>query len=438
MDVSLYRPQDELEALQTTAYSYLDEDQLLLCPVCLDPFNEPVVLPCRHVCCKLCAKQLNCCPLDREPFNQVQDAPFLISELVSRLRICCGICQAVLPRGSWNDHYWKGCVHRCKATELGCKATFSRLEIETHQSQCLFLKPLLEENAQNTLLSSSKDCSIKAWNLKTSTCETMKGHTNFVYALACSDHHIASGADDKMIKIWDLHSKKCLLTLQAEDEVTALDLLGNRLFSVCWTGKSILNMWDLNTGKLIMNFGDHNAKHSEVWSLVHSEAVIYSGGLDQTIKAWDLETGTQLSTIACQNGIFSLSLSGTTLVAGDQTGEVTWFDTRTEKPIYCSNQTQGHGHTDFVRSVCISGDESTVISGSFDAKVKLWDMKTRTPRLVLNDHEDRVYSVATKGNKFASGSKDQTIRICDLKTGDCETVLNGHNEQVNFVAFCRK
>jgi WD40 repeat protein len=91
------------------------------------------------------------------------------------------------------------------------------------------------------------------------------------------------------------------------------------------------------------------------------------------------------------------------------------------------------GHDSWVRSVAFSSDSETLISGSDDRTVKLWNVRTgeclkRLEDLTLKEqeaHKDWVRSVAfsPQGNILASGSKDGTIKLWDVKTGECLKTL---------------
>src|SRR4051794_28679734 len=66
------------------------------------------------------------------------------------------------------------------------------------------------------------------------------------------------------------------------------------------------------------------------------------------------------------------------------------------------------GHKEAVRALAYSPDGKTLVSGSFDGTLKLWDVATRTERLTLNGHKADVLCVAyaPDGKIIASGSQD--------------------------------
>jgi len=138
-------------------------------------------------------------------------------------------------------------------------------------------------------------------------------------------------------------------------------------------------------------------------------------------------------------------------------------------------QLRGHGGP--VRSLSISADGATALSGSFDASAIRWSLQRNTAEQVLRFHDDSVNAVvllkdgravtagadgriaiwsdgkaqpdsvllghtapivalalSPDGATLASAAWDQTVRLWPLD-GGVPRVLEGHNQSVNGVAF---
>ena len=101
------------------------------------------------------------------------------------------------------------------------------------------------------------------------------------------------------------------------------------------------------------------------------------------------------------------------------------------------------GHTEGVISVAFSPDGHTIVSGSDDGIIRVWDADSGTPTRTLYGHTSRVNSVAFSpdGTTIASGSggasvtRDNTIRLWDADSGTQIRTLYGHTADVNSVAF---
>jgi WD40 repeat protein len=109
------------------------------------------------------------------------------------------------------------------------------------------------------------------------------------------------------------------------------------------------------------------------------------------------------------------------------------------------------GHTGVVNSVDYSPDGSTLVSGSADGTVRLWDAVTGAPKRILTGHTFAVLSVvfSPDGNTLASGSGNEirlwNAGVCGMLsqvppsglTGDQKQTLTGHTSAVLSVALVR-
>ncbi|WP_422615955.1 WD40 repeat domain-containing protein, partial [Nodularia spumigena] len=95
------------------------------------------------------------------------------------------------------------------------------------------------------------------------------------------------------------------------------------------------------------------------------------------------------------------------------------------------------GHSDSISSVAISPDGKTLFSGSWDKTIKLWDRETGEEIRTLTGHSDHVVSIVISpdGKTLVSGSADNTIRLWNLLTGKKIHTLTGHSGNVSSVAI---
>src|SRR5262249_43125219 len=77
------------------------------------------------------------------------------------------------------------------------------------------------------------------------------------------------------------------------------------------------------------------------------------------------------------------------------------------------------GHSNFVMSIAFSPDGKTLVSGSWDQTVKLWDVATGAELRTFKGHSAYIDTVAfsSDGTTLASGSQDKTIKLWDASTG---------------------
>ncbi len=94
--------------------------------------------------------------------------------------------------------------------------------------------------------------------------------------------------------------------------------------------------------------------------------------------------------------------------------------------VYASHTLTGHGS--LVCSLAIW--DGKLFSGSYDNKIKVWDLKTGQCIATLTGHEKRVCSLVIFDGKLYSGSWDHTIKVWDPKTGECAETLTDHEDAV--------
>ena len=95
------------------------------------------------------------------------------------------------------------------------------------------------------------------------------------------------------------------------------------------------------------------------------------------------------------------------------------------------------GHTDWVNAVAISPDGNTIVSGSDDNTLRVWDAHSRECRHTLEGHTSwvRAVLISLDGSTIVSGSDDNTLRVWDAHSGECRHTLEGHKARVNAAAI---
>ena len=135
-----------------------------------------------------------------------------------------------------------------------------------------------------------------------------------------------------------------------------------------------------------------------------------------------------------QSYVSSISFSpdGKTLVSGSGDKTVKLWDAATGKEIKTLT-----GHQDAVLSVSFSRDGKTLVSGSGDKTVKLWDAATGKEIKTLTGHQDAVSNVSFSpdGKTLVSGSYDNTVKLWEVSTGKEIKTLTGHQDAVRSVSF---
>ena len=97
------------------------------------------------------------------------------------------------------------------------------------------------------------------------------------------------------------------------------------------------------------------------------------------------------------------------------------------------------GHTGRVSSVAFSPDGQTVVSGSWDGSIKVWDRMTGAEVATYHRHTAlhwyRAIAYSPDGNRLVAASSDSTAKLLKASSGELIAVLAGHEGQVWSVAF---
>jgi len=90
-----------------------------------------------------------------------------------------------------------------------------------------------------------------------------------------------------------------------------------------------------------------------------------------------------------------------------------------------------------VSSVCLSPDGKSIISGSTDNSIRIWDVETGKEEKTLTEHLFSINAVcfSPDGTKIASGSADKTVKIWNSATGKEEKTFIGHKADINCITF---
>jgi WD40 repeat protein len=243
---------------------------------------------------------------------------------------------------------------------------------------------------------------------------------------------LASGSDDKTIKLWEAASGKLLSTLEGHTY---------QVYSVAWSpdGKTLasgsydqtVKLWEAASGKLLATLqGNTQGVNSVAWS--PDGKTLASGSWDDTVKLWEAASGKLLASWEGHNGYVrsvAWSPDGKTLASGSADNTVKLWEAASGKLLATLQ-----GHTNWIDSVAWSPDGKTLASGSGDKTIKVWE--AASGKLLSTLQTDPVGSVAWSpdGKTLASGSY-RTVNLWEAASGKLLASWEGHTDQVNSVAW---
>lgn len=89
-----------------------------------------------------------------------------------------------------------------------------------------------------------------------------------------------------------------------------------------------------------------------------------------------------------------------------------------------------HGRN-IITSLKVSDDK--IVTASDDATIQVHDIKSGALRATLTGHEGGVWDIGLYGKTLVSGSTDRTVRVWDLEKAECTHVFYGHTSSVRCI-----
>lgn len=199
-----------------------------------------------------------------------------------------------------------------------------------------------------------------------------------------------------------------------------------------------LASWDLESGTRIRR----HVGHEEVINCMdlsrRGEEMLISGSDDGHIGIWDPRTKNAVAYIETEFPVTAVALAeaGNELYSGGIDNDIKVWDMRRRTVVYTML-----GHTDTVSSLRVSPDSQTLLSNSMDSTVRTWDIRPFAPteRLVktfdgapagMEKNLIRA-SWSADGQRIAAGAGDGTAVVWSSDTGRLLYKLPGHKGAVN-------
>jgi WD40 repeat protein len=219
-------------------------------------------------------------------------------------------------------------------------------------------------------------------------------------------------------------------------------------YSTTTSTDNTLKVWDLESGSALRTLHGHTG-HVLAVQIVEATSgrLVISASGDQTVKVWDLESGTECRTLWVDNALSAMAatpdgqsvLVATTLKAASSGHEDCILSVRDLET--GAERFALHGHMGKINAITVTPDGLYAISASSDHSLIVWDLENESMLYRLEGHADPVTAVAVTPDRrrLVSGSSEffskfGTIKVWDLESGKNLATLKGHRSAVQALA----
>jgi hypothetical protein len=285
-------------------------------------------------------------------------------------------------------------------------------------------------------ISAGNDGDLRLWDIKAGHCvHTFPGDGQSLTSLfaSSSDQYVLSGGKDHGVRLWSLEkrfrysapfalsrvrSSEDTLSAQAEHDhlvASARGALGQ--------AESDAALGFARRARSLPGFG----RGKEVMALWRSLYAQFSHAVLQGL--WqDATLSGHLGAVRC----LAMSRAGHRAISGGDDETIRLWDLETKECVRTLR-----GHTAGISALSLSPDGRFALSASDDGVLKIWDLEDSIPVTSMKGHEATVTSLSSSFDRrlALSASADGAMKLWDLATGDCLRAFQGNGKAVNACAM---
>lgn len=274
----------------------------------------------------------------------------------------------------------------------------------------------------------------------------LTGHGREVFAVRFDGFgtNIASAGFDRAILVWNTYGD-CANHLELNGHKgPILDLSWSRDSQIIFSASADTHLasWDVEGKTRIRRYIGHEDIVNAMDISRRGPEMMVSGSDDCTIGLWDprqkdsvdyLETSFPITAVA-------MGETGNEVYSGGIDNDIKVWDLRKKAIVYTLR-----GHQDTVTSLNISPDGQTLLSNSMDSTVRTWDIRAFAPSTRhINTYEGAPAGIeknliraswSPTGDKIGAGGADGSVAVWDVESKKLLYKLPGHRGTVNDMRF---
>ncbi|HEX5139292.1 MAG TPA: protein kinase [Planctomycetota bacterium] len=246
-----------------------------------------------------------------------------------------------------------------------------------------------------------------------------------VTALAFApDGRLAAAAKDGLVRIWDVDAGRLLGTM-THDSVVACLAFGPAGDLIATGTDDGAHVWDARAFRRIGEAGKGVPVHGVAFA---PDGSYFAAATDEGVAIWDPATLGKVRGVELPEGATSVAASPTRVAAGSNDSTVALIDPATGTIEVL------RGHEDPVGALAFMPDGKRLVTASYDKTVRVWGADGEQ-LAVFQGHDESVLTVGCVDGLVVSGAADGTIRLWAPRTGGAVVTLRGTGDFLSAVAF---
>ncbi|KAJ3415807.1 Transducin (beta)-like 3 [Chytridiales sp. JEL 0842] len=302
--------------------------------------------------------------------------------------------------------------------------------------------------SESRLAVASNSEQLRVYDLESSNCEILYGHTDVVLCLDKSTDGtlMASGSKDHNALVWKYDEEadkfESVAICVGHTEAVGAIAFSRKTTSFVVTGSQdrTIKVWDISsihktassneTQKLKSQytFQAHDKDINSI-AIAPNDKVFATGSQDKTAKIWSTSEGTLLGVCkGHRRGVWSVVFSNVDQVLATSSGDKT-IKLWSVSDYSCLKTFEGHLNSVLKVSFVTVGMQ--IVSVGSDGLVKLWNIKNNECVATFDNHDDKIWALTTnKSESFiVTGSADSKITIWEDCTEQEELERSQANEE---------
>jgi len=274
----------------------------------------------------------------------------------------------------------------------------------------------------------------------------LMGHEGDIF---CTKFHpdgeiLVSAGFDRTILVWNVYGECENIAKLTGHHGAIMDLHWSNDGDYLYTASTdkTLGIWDAEYGVKIKKMKGHQSFVNSCHVARRGPQLVCSGSDDGTVMVWDYRKKSPVHTFQNTYQVTSVSFSDTAeqVFSGGIDNDVKAWDLRKNALSY---KMRGHGES--VTGMELSPDGSYLLTNAMDDNIRIWDVRPYAPKercvKILQGHQHNFEKNLLRcgwspdGSKVTAGSADRFVYVWDTTTRRVLYKLPGHAGSVNEVDF---